>query len=82
MKIPISWARPMAEALQNALVETYVPADVYGAASDLFGKRSALVRWCLTPSPPLRGRTPLDACAAGRQNEVLELIGKMEHGAF
>lgn len=82
VRIPLSWAKPMAEALQKSLIDAYVPRLVYRAAWGLLENDSAVVRWCLTPSRPLRGKTPLDVCADGRYKEVLELLLKIEHGIF
>jgi hypothetical protein len=82
VRIPITWALQLAEALQISLVKAYVPSDVYGAATDLFQDNFAAMRWFVSPSSALKGKTPLEACAAGEGHDLLELTGKMEHGVF
>lgn len=59
-------------------------ATVFEAAVHLFdGNVAAAVRWLTTPSRQLHGTTPLlySRLDPGAQ-EVLDLIGRLEHGVF
>lgn len=51
-------------------------------AIEVLGDREAAERWLSTPKPALGGRIPIDLARQGEEQQVLELLGRIEHGVF
>lgn len=61
----------------------YQIAALLERASDVIGNETQAKHWLLQPAFALNGRTPLEsATSAVWQEEVLNLLGRIEHGAY
>jgi len=57
--------------------------QVYEMATDLFGNNEKAKRWLKKPARGLGGRTPLEyADTYIGANEVIKLLGRIDHGIF
>ena len=51
-------------------------------AVDVFGSAERAESWMNEPNPALGGLTPLNAVAAKRQGEVIQVLGRIQSGVL
>ncbi len=68
-------------ALAKILAELKgVDPDIVDRAVLVWGDQSAAAAWFASASPPLGGKSPLQAMAESRRADVLALLAAIEHG--
>ena len=69
-------------ALDRAAFQT-VPETIRCRALEVFGDEASAAEWLTTKITVLGGQTPIDLLArAEGEEEVLKVIGRIEHGVF
>ena len=53
---------------------------VYEKTLEMFGDRKAAFTWLTTPARALGLNTPLDLLIEDRIDEVMDLLGRIDHG--
>ena len=57
-------------------------ADIYFRAIEIFNNRKEASHCLLSPNTSPGGVTPLSSIEAGKTKDVLDVLGRIEHGVY
>ena len=67
---------------QHELSTNPIYKKAYKRAVDLFETEIGATDWFMQPLSAFNGLTPEHCCSKGRAEEVINLLGRIEHGVY